>query len=237
MYISRSCHSGRVVRALLLLLASLPCAAQIPTGTIFGRVVDASGSVIPSATITATNEATGGIRKTTAETTGDFSLPQLVPGTYTVSAVSQGFSQAVHNHINVAVDARVNAEFRLQVGAVSETVTVSAAGPQVDVGSTSLDQTLSAQVVADAPLLGRNFVELASLGPGVTPFIFNQQDEGSQFAGKTLSLNIGGGRGNWNSWMVDGVEIKNVWFGTPSVQPSVDAIEEFKTMRGTFSAE
>ena len=237
MHISRSCHSRWAVRVLLPLLASLPCAAQIPTGTIFGRVVDASGSVIPSATITATNEATGGIRKTTAETTGDFSLPQLVPGSYSVSAVSQGFSQAIHNHVNVVVDARVNVEFKLQVGAVSETVTVSAAGPQVETGSTSLDQTLSAQVVADAPLLGRNFVELASLGPGVTPFIFNQQDEGSQFAGKTLSLNIGGGRGNWNSWMVDGVEIKNVWFGTPSVQPSVDAIEEFKTMRGTFSAE
>lgn len=80
-------------------------------------------------------------------------------------------------------------------------------------------------------------MQLASLSPGATPVIFNQQDEGSSNASKPLSVNIAGGRGNWNSWLIDGVEVKNPWFNDPSVQPSVDAIEEFKIMRGTFSAE
>jgi hypothetical protein len=233
--ISRTAHVLCAMSAWVLVLA--PCYAQIPTGTIWGRVSDPSGGAVANASIAATNEATGQVRKTNAEATGDFSLPQLLPGTYSVSVSSPGFQQAVRSNVAVQVEARVEVDFALTVGAVNETVTVSASGPQVESGSTSLDQTIGSREVLELPLLGRNFVDLASLGPGVTPYIFPQQDAGSSFAGKTLSLNIGGSRGNANSYMVDGVEIKNAFLNTPSVQPSVDAIQEFKVMRGTFSAE
>src|SRR5690348_7976462 len=223
---------------IILLLASAQLSvAQIPTGTLFGRVTDPSGGAIPSVAILATNGATGQIRKATTDSNGDYTLPQLTPGGYSVEASAPNFTKAVRTDIHLEVNARVEIDFSLQIGSVTEKVNVSAAAAQVETGSSSLDQTITTRQALEMPLLGRNFVQLASLSAGATPVIFGQQDEGSSTSKKTLSVNVAGGRGNWNSWLIDGVEVKNPWFNTPSVQPSVDAIEEFKVMRGTFSAE
>ena len=211
--------------------------AQIPTGTIFGQVTDSSNAAVPRTNITATNDATAQVRATTADNNGNFVLPQLAPGSYSISASSTGFSSEVKKGVTVDVNARIEVNLQLHVGSLAQQTTVAAAAVQVETGSSSLDQSISAKQVSDLPLLGRNFVQLASLSAGATPVIFNQQDEGSSNASKPLSVNIAGGRGNWNSWLIDGVEVKNPWFNDPSVQPSVDAIEEFKVMRGTFSAE
>lgn len=216
---------------------SQPALGQIATGTIFGNVKDSSGAVIPGASIILTNESTGVTRKAVTSGTGDYVVAQLPPGTYSVTASHPGFQAKTVSGVVLTVTARTPVDFALSLGAVTQQVTVKASVTQLETGSSSLGQIIDEKRVTNLPLNGRSFVQLAALGTGATPVISSRQDEGSALAAKTLSLNISGSRGNWNSWLVDGVETKQDWFNTPSILLSVDAIQEFKVMQSNSSAE
>lgn len=154
----------------LALLAAAPARAQRDLGTITGTVTDSSGAVLPNATITITENATGESTKLQTSSNGDFTRPALLPGTYTVKAEAAGFRPAEQQNLEVTAGSRVGVSLTLEVGGTNQSVTVTAEAPVIQSESTQLGAQLNTTQVAELPLGGqRVFTYLARLSPGVVP--------------------------------------------------------------------
>jgi hypothetical protein len=148
-------------------LLGLPLFSQINTGRILGTVTDQSGGVIAGAMVTVTNSQTGVVRNLTADQAGEYSAPNLTPGTYTVRASANGFQTFERQNITVGLgqDARVDAQ--LAPGQVTQTVTVSESVPLLDTTSAVVSGTVGTEIIADLPMKARNFQDILTLRPGV----------------------------------------------------------------------
>lgn len=135
----------------LALLAAAPARAQRDLGTITGTVTDSSGAVLPNATITITENATGESTKLQASSNGDFTRPALLPGTYTVKAEAAGFRPAEQQNLEVTAGSRVGVSLTLEVGGTNQSVTVTAEAPVIQSESTQLGAQLNTTQVAELP--------------------------------------------------------------------------------------
>ncbi|MDX1983521.1 MAG: TonB-dependent receptor, partial [Bryobacteraceae bacterium] len=223
--------------ALFAILAA-SASAQIISSSIVGAVSDASGAVIAGATVTATNQSTGVARTAASDASGAFAFLQLQPGTYNVAATAPGFKKFEATGLVLPVNQTLRADVQLTVGEVTEQVRVEASGLRVESETSSLGQVIEQKNIVELPLNGRNFMQLANLSAGVVPAynarsatITNQTGRGD------MAVHISGGRGDTNSYLVDGVETRSSWFNSPSVLLSVDAIQEFKIDRNLFTAD
>ncbi|HZT34054.1 MAG TPA: TonB-dependent receptor [Bryobacteraceae bacterium] len=224
----------------LLLFACLcgTARSQIVSGTIVGTTADATGAVVAGARITAANESTGVARSTMTDSSGGYVFPQLPPGNYKISVSAQGFRTYEVSHVVLLVDQTVRVDARLELGEVSERVEVSAQAAQVDSETSTLGQVIESRRIVDLPLNGRNFMQLATISSGVAPAYNARSATITNQTGRTdLAVHVSGGRGDSNSYLIDGVESRSTWFNSPSVLLSVDAIQEFKIERNMFSAE
>src|SRR4026208_1596113 len=159
----------RILFALTFIAACAPrlATAQAVSGTILGTVTDASGSVIPNAKVTIVNEGTGLTRTVLAAANGEFSAPSLPTGRYTVIAELTGFKTLTLSNIELGVDQRARIDLKLEVGAMTETVSVEAVSPLLQTSSSELGTTVKAEQIEALPLNGRNFVNLTRTLPGV----------------------------------------------------------------------
>src|ERR1700693_2315540 len=211
--------------------------AQVDTGSITGTVTDPSGAVVSGAKVTLTNEGTGTSLSTTTGADGVYECSPVRIGTYKLDLSAGGFKKEIQTHVVVDVSARVPANFKLQPGAVSETVEVTSAAPVLQSQDASVGQVIAQRSVNDLPLNGRNFTFLAQLAAGVnTP----QADTRGNAASGAFSAN--GNRPAQNNYLLDGIDNNSdtVDFlnGTNYVVlPPVDAVEEFKVQTSDFSAE
>ncbi len=207
-----------ILVALALLVGANVAAAQTFRGGISGRVTDQSGGVLPGVTVTATNTGTGVSRTTVTSSTGDFSLPDLPLGTYTVEATIEGF-QPQKVSVDVAVSKIAAVEIKLGVSNLNETVQVT--GTTLDVQSTALANVVSQKQVQDLPLNGRDFRRMLQLAPGVT------QDS-----------SVNGVRTRGNNFQIDGADNNDAFQNTSAVNQGgvsgiagtllpVEAIEQF----------
>src|SRR5205823_4349013 len=157
-----------VFAVVLAALIAIPgvCGAQTFRGGISGRIVDATGAVLPGVTVTATNAATGVSRTTTSSETGDFSLPDLALGTYTIEAALQGF-QTVRTKVEATVSQIASVELKMGLSQVAETINVTASALMLDTVSTALSNVVRPKQVQDLPLNGRDFTRMLQLAPGV----------------------------------------------------------------------
>src|SRR5258708_31354882 len=216
--------------------------AQTNTSSIAGSVTDASGSVVPNATITVTQAETGFERQATTAASGDYVLPQLPPGKYLMNVRATGFQTTVVKDVVLAIAQREVVNINLNVGQVSEQVTVTGEAAQLKEAETaSLGQLIERRVIQDLPLNGRNSLTLGSLSPGVVPQIPSSQGPASFVSSTTgrpdRSILVGGQRESSTSYLLDGVELRNPRVGDTSINPSVDAVQEFKIQRNFFQAE
>jgi hypothetical protein len=219
-------------------LFSVAATAQIVTGTVVGTITDASGGAVPRTAIVLTNTATGITRSVSSEPTGDYVFAQLPPGVYRLSATAEGFKKYDVSDITVLVDQTVRINVKLELGSVNQEVKVVAAAAQVESETSSLGQVIEHQQIVDLPLNGRNFMQLAYIGAGVTPAYDTRSAAVTAALGRNdLAVHISGGRGDANSYLIDGVETRSTFYNTPSVLLSVDAVQEFKVERNLFSAE
>jgi hypothetical protein len=223
------------IRLLMLLVLGLLSAwAQVSTGTIVGVVEDTSGAVIPNAEVAIKQTATGEVRTTRTNASGEFNVPFLHPGDYSLTATMGGFKTKTQNGITLQVDQTANLRITLDVGAPSETVEVTAAAPLVDSATSSLGQVIANKQIIDLPLNGRNAFALGLLSGNTTP-MFGM--------GSNLPFIAGGGRFSANEVTLDGVDNNTVSNAGSigrngiAVVPSVDAVQEFKVKTSTFSAE
>jgi hypothetical protein len=165
---SGSVRAIRQACGLLLLLAAASLAlAQLPVATILGVVKDSSGAVVPDATVVVRNVDTGQTRTATTGADGSYRFNALPVGHYEVRVAHSGFQTAIRSGMTLTVAQEAVVNFALQVGAVSETVAVTAEAPIVDTTTGSLGGLVNEQKVADLPLNGRNYIDLALLQLGV----------------------------------------------------------------------
>ncbi len=227
--------------AAALALASTAAFAQA-TGQINGIVTDSTGSVVPGVTIDVTNTATGQTRTAVTGADGFYTVPQLAPGVYQVKATLAGFRTSIRDKIEVVVNESARADLRLQVGELSEEVTVAASSPLVETSNATLGIVIDRQKVVDLPLNGRNFTQLGTLIPGVVapPTALGGQDGNATpggFGNVTGGFNVNGMRNQSNNFLLDGAT-NNDSFNTGFVlRPPPDAIEEFKILTHSYDAE
>jgi len=204
------------------------------TGTILGTVTDSTGAVLPNATVVVTNTATGISHQTQTTASGDYSVPDLQPGPYSVTVNATGFgSQQVSNiTLVVAQQARVN--FTLKPGAAAETIQVSAGAVALDTDTSAVSQLVSQKQVNQLPLNGRNFLNLLFIGAGAVQTV-GEQGQMRQGEGNAISIN--GARPESNNYTLDGMVNTDTALNTPAVILSQDAIQEFKVQSETYSAE
>jgi hypothetical protein len=233
-----------VSRMLSLILLSLvsataPALAQSVSGTILGTVTDPTGAVISKAKVTIVNEGTGLTRTITADTNGEYTAPSLPTGRYTVTCETAGFKALALSNIEVGVDQRVRIDLKLEVGAMTESVSIRAETPLVQTSSSELGTTVGNEQIEALPLNGRNFVNLTRTVPGVLRGIpgSNIDGAGSLAWRASASFSANGQRARDNNFMLDGVDNNETWLQTVVIFPSVDALDEFKLQTSTYSAE
>ncbi|HEY3835900.1 MAG TPA: TonB-dependent receptor, partial [Bryobacteraceae bacterium] len=215
-------------------LFALPAWGQISTGTIVGVVEDPTGAVIPNAEVVVKQTATGETRTSKTTGSGEFNVPFLHVGEYSVAVSAGGFKTKDLKGINLQVDQTINLKVDLEVGAATDRVEVTGAAPLVDSATSSLGQVIENKEILDLPLNGRNPFALGLLSGNTTP-MFGM--------GSNLPFIAGGGRFSANEVTLDGVDNNTVSNAGAigrngiAVQPSVDAVQEFKVKTSTFSAE
>ena len=214
-------------------------AAQAVTGTILGTITDSSGAVMPGTTVTLRNAGTGLTRTVTTDAAGEYTVPSLPTGKYTVTAELSGFKTVSVPNVDLGVDQHVRINVRLEVGAVEESVTVTGVSPLVQTSTSELGTTVGGEQIQTLPLNGRNFVNLTRTVPGVARGIpgANIDGAGSLAWRASASFSANGQRPRDNNYMLDGVDNNETWLQTVVLFPSVDALDEFKLQTSTYSAE
>jgi hypothetical protein len=212
------------------------------TGNITGTVRDQEGASVPKAEVTITDEKTGQSRTVRATEDGFYTATSLPAGIYSISTSPTGFKKTITTGVELHVNENKTVNLDLQVGQVTETVTVTSEAAPVELRSGEVSSLISEKQVTELPLNGRNYAQLALMVPGVSPV--TQAGAGGAFATRGTGLNSGvdmsvnGNQSNSNLWTVDGVNNMDVGSNrTLLVFPSVDSIQEFRVERNSFSAE
>ncbi len=206
--------------------------AQITTGVIQGTVLDASGAVVPGATVEVKNLDTNFTRTLTTNEDGRFVALQLPPGRYEATVTKSGFAKLVQQNINVTVGQSVTLTVNMKVAAATETVTVTAT-PTVDTIKTEMSSTLNDLTVTNTPILGRKFEDLLTLTPGVSVVQGPDGDE----------ITFNGQRGIFTNVSLDGGDYVNGFFGEQvggqraAIDIPLDAVKEFQVVASGATAE
>jgi hypothetical protein len=229
----------------MLLSFCLPAqvSAQVVGATISGTVTDSSGSKMPGVDIVITNVGTGIVTRTTTKGEGTFDAPNLQPGSYEISASAKGFSTLLRKGIALTVGQELILNLSLQVGSVSETVTVTAEAPTVNLANATISGVIEQRAVNELPLNGRSWTDLATLQPGVHV----SQDQPPITAGDRvkrglgLELTISGARPQQNNYLLDGVNINDYANAGPGSvlggNLGTDAVAEFSVLTTNYSTE
>src|SRR3982751_5736368 len=220
--------------AVLLFGAAGVVTAQETTGTITGAAKDQSGALLPGVTVTVKYIQTGSAREFVTNESGLYTAPLLQPGEYEVSFSLSGFQSRTVKGIQLHVNDRLEVNGQLGVSAVSETVEVSAASQFVQ-PSAAVQSLMGPTQVQELPLNNRNFVQLATLVPGVSSDLSDEVGIGLT---STVSISVNGGRRNSVNFLVDGVSNVDVGSNITLLStPTLESIQEFKIITSSYAAE
>jgi len=231
---------ARVIVCLGLLLSVVPAAfAQFDTATIVGTVRDNTGAVVPGATVTLTSLDTGIAVTRVSDANGNFEFMTVRVGRCKVTAELQGFSIALADNVQATVGARQRVDLRLDPGQVTETVEVVGAATLLETDSSQRGHVITASQAVELPLNGREYSVLVLLSPGAR---VSSIGTGSTATAREGSFNINGLRSTFNNYLLDGVDnnaygTSNQGFSNQVMQPSPDAVAEFKVVTNNMSAE
>src|SRR5579872_4573461 len=212
------------------------------TGSFAGTVSDNSGAVVTGAKVTVTAQTTNISREAMTDTSGHYLVPLLGVADYTIRIEATGFKPAESKDVRLQIDEHRELDFKLVPASVSTSVEVSAAEVAVETTTPALGQVITSEEVAELPLNGRDFVQLATLTPGTTQesnpgSFFNGGPSSEVSARGTYSLSVGGSRAQSTDWLLDGNDNNELTAGGISILPSIDAIQEFKVLTYNYSAE
>jgi hypothetical protein len=224
----------RKIKVMMCCFIGLPLLAQQDSGTILGTVRDAQDAVVTSAMVTVTNVDTGVAKSAPVTQAGQYTVPFLTPGVYSVSVEASGFKKTTKTGLRLRVADQLVIDMKLEVGAIAEQVTVEATSPLLESASVTLGQVIETRRIVDLPLNGRDPTSLASLAPGVTP---SSAPLTAAQGGNIPSIN--GGNFSTSTVTVDGASDVNPRSTTYLLlyTPNVDAVAEFKVQTNSMSAE
>lgn len=225
--------------SIFLCIASLGIAQT--TSSLTGTTSDASGGLIQGVKVTIVNQETQLTRESLSSDAGAFNLAPLPPGPYVVRVEKEGF-RPIRQEVRLEVNQAARLDFKLELGSVSEVVEVSAAAPLLESESSSIGQVIENKQITELPLNGRNFVQLATLGPGVSGAGFGAA--GTIMSGSrpddsrpSSELFSNGNREGSNNFLIDGIDNNDRLTISIVLRPSVEAVREFKIQTNMFSAD
>ena len=226
--------------ALYMLLISLfisSATAQLTTGNINGTVSDSSGAAVPGAKISAKNTETGVMRETVSGNNGHYEIPNLPSGSYEVTATVTGFQTSVRSGITLSVGQNAIVDHKMQVGAVTQEVTVTGEAPVVETTSATVSQLVDEQKVQDLPLRGRDLTQLMFLQPGV---LKTPGTAAVGFSGMGDKITVNGARQTQNLFLLDGVansDLSDNPQGASGSYTGAETVKEFQIITNNYSAE
>jgi Carboxypeptidase regulatory-like domain len=236
------------LKSLLILLLALGFAslgiAQTDTARLQGTITDQNDAVVSGATVTVTSLGTGRAVTATTNELGYYTVPGLQPGSYSVDVTQKGFKRTVRE-LDLQVAQIGVADFRLEVGAVSESVIVEGGSPVINLGDSAIGDVVESVQVTQLPLNGRNFTQLATLVPGVTRGVPTASATGSGGNAETFrdgetggaALSVNGLRPQNNNFTLDGIDNNEALVNTIVFFPSADAIDEFRVQTSVAPAQ
>ena len=205
--------------------------AQSLYGSIRGIITDSSGGVVPDVAMTATNMATNIAQQVKSRQDGAYSFLQLTIGDYSLKAEKTGFKAFTATRIHIDVNTDYTQDIQLTVGAVTELVEVQASGVQVETGSAQLGTVIDSNQIVNMPLIGRNYVNLQELQPGVV-------GGADRFGvGTSVNYSTNGGESQFNVFLIDGTDTNDLVLNTNTFVPSADSISEFRMVTSTLNPE
>ena len=213
--------------------------AQVDRGSIVGLVTDPAGARVSGAQVTVTNLAANQSIAVTSDENGQYTADLLRIGTYSVTVEKPGFQKAIQSNVDVGVNQTARVDIALRVGSATESVQVTAAPPLLQTEASSLGTIETERRISELPLNGRNFIQLAYLGPGA-----NGGQTGTNVAGGVFeneraneAVSVNGLRVSNNNFLLNGVDNNEFGLGGVVVLPPPDAIQEFRTEENSMSAE
>jgi outer membrane receptor protein involved in Fe transport len=215
----------------VLLTGAQVLLAQVNTATVFGTVRDASGAVVPGVAVQIRNVQTGIEWKTVSSSAGDYALPRLPVGQYTLSAEKAGFKTFVQKGISLVVNQNARVDVTLAVGQVTQTVNVEANATHVNTLTGTLQETVGERSMVELPLNGRNPLQLLTLTAGTA------QTDNLGGRAQNNGYSINGTRPDSNNYVLDGGDYNDPYFNLAPVFPSPDALQEFTVIDNSYSAE
>jgi len=226
---------------MFLLLAPAALVAQFETAEVLGTVRDNTDALVVNASVTLTNQATGIETKTVTDEAGNYSFFNVKVGSYTITVEHAGFSKFTTADVRVDVTARQRVDAKLAVGQVTESVTVTGAAEVLDTDTSDHSQVINTQQIVELPLNGRDYTSLALLATNIhiSPQALSFSPSATPREG---AFNVNGMRSTYNNFLLDGIDnnsygTSNQNYSSQVVQPSPDAISEFKVITSNFSAE
>jgi hypothetical protein len=222
---------------LLVMFAFALAAFGQNTASIKGTVTDSSGAAVAGAAVTVKNVDLGITRTTQTNSVGDYEVPALKPGTYSVEVKMQGFQPQQAKNVVLEVSKNTVQSFKLNVASTTEAITVEATAPVIESTTMTVGQTIDQKTVQEIPLNGRHFVDLALLIPGtVTPpqngFLTAPLRGQGSFA-----FNTAGNREDAVNFMINGINLNDMVQNQVTFQPTINTVSEFKVDNSTYSAE
>jgi Carboxypeptidase regulatory-like domain len=229
-------RAAMLVGVLLAGIAGLtkPAISQSSSSSVNGIITDPVGAVVPGTKVILKNVDTNVERTTVSNSGGDYFFSSVPPARYILTFTAPSFQRETINAFEVAVAQAVTINASLKVGDVSQSVTVEASGTQVESSTAQLGTVIDEKAVNDLPLDGRNFTQLLTLTPGVTPISTGQNSSGSNTAVVAASTtnyafpSINGAGNRSTIYLVDGMNDNQAWYNTYAVPPIIDTIQEFK---------
>lgn len=231
----RRCRVTAALVALLLMATPGRAWAQAGTAGVTGTVKDSQGAVIPGATVSATNTATGAVRSAVTNNDGAYNLPGLPPGNYTIKVELEGFKALQHDNVPLRVDSTITLDAVLAVGARTETVTVTGETPIINTTDASVGNALDSRTIQALPVEGRNIVHLLSLQPGAVFIPTTNANTVDPRYGA-----ISGARADQQNVTLDGIDVNDPQLQaayTSAVRMTQDALQEFKVSTTNYGAE
>ena len=220
---------GIVTITLMIVPTPRAAAAQVVGGSIGGTVSDDTGGALPGTTVTVTNRANGATQVVTTGERGNYRAVALMPAPYTIAVDLSGFA-AQKRDVVLTIGSDLTIDFKLGVAAVTESLTVVAETPLVEVAKSQPSSVIVAEQVAALPVLARHFLTLAQLMPSTTPNNLGQKFAIIQFGGPADQR-------NGYTTIIDGGDIDDAVWGNPTINIPQDAVQEFKVFRNQFDAE
>jgi hypothetical protein len=213
-------------------------AQDASTGALNGTVTDPSGGVVPAATVKVTNNATGEVRTVVAGNNGNYLVPLLPPGSYTVQATGKGFKTLQFQHVSIHVTETATLNIRLELGELAEIVNVQGTATQLDTTSSALGNVTDERMVDNLPLVTRNYLQILGLSPGVSSDITDAAAIGRGNVG--IEYSTSGNIENDNNFQMNGSQVNDL-MGSGTLSggipvPNPDSIQEFKVQTGQYDA-